>query len=326
LRRTKKKIIPVGSLGDPQEDICHLADFTSRVRLRALSYFSRLDLQGATGLLFSGKMFRSQLTKLVGDGLSAHDRLCESVAASVEMVHEASLCHDDIQDSQVYRRGRRTLWKQVGVNQAINVGDLLAALAYRPLLELEGSHSKVLAHHLNQVIGEIIHGQILEQQSLGRVLSRASYERIAILKTGSLLAAGPQMLCLALGQTLIMQPLTEALHHLGLAFQFSNDVNLVSHEGLSLDIRNRTSSLPLVLLAERVETSCGEDRWEQLLNDESTLKDLIKKHSIIAAVSKIIDAHLRLFRNKMKRVNPRVAVNCDLLIHQNFLFSRKGLG
>jgi geranylgeranyl pyrophosphate synthase len=300
-----------------RKDDSDLSFFVQRVRQKSLAYVSFLDVpEGLASSLFQGKMFRSQLTRVVGVAVKAKDHLCEAVAASVEMVHEASLCHDDIQDGQILRRGRQSLWKKVGLNQAINIGDLLAALAYRPLLELENPQSKTMVNHLNQVVREVIHGQILEQESLGRILSRAAYERIAVLKTGSLLAAGPQLLCLARGQTLLMQPLTEALHHLGLAFQFSNDVSLVSHEGLLLDIQNRTSSLPIILLSERLSSQGVEINWELLLTDVARLMELMERHKITDAVSKMVEAHLKVFKHKMRTVNRNLEAHCDLLIAQ----------
>jgi geranylgeranyl pyrophosphate synthase len=317
LRKNQDSLLSAERSRFSQKDESDLSSFIQNVRQKALAYVSFLDVpEEATSSLFRGKMFRSQLARVVGLSLKAKDRLCEAVATSVEMVHEASLCHDDIQDNQMLRRGRQTLWKEVGLNQAINIGDLLAALAYRPLLELENSQSKTMVNHLNQVVGEVIHGQMLEQQSLGRVLSRPAYERIAILKTGSLLAAGPQLLCLARGQTLQMQPMTEALHHLGLAFQFSNDVSLLSNEGLMLDIQNRTSSLPLILLAERLSGQGVAMNWDGLLSDEGRLFDLMAKNSIPSAVSKMVEAHLRVFRHKMRVVNPDLEAHCDLLIAQ----------
>jgi hypothetical protein len=113
-----------------------------------------------------------------------------------------------------------------------------------------------------------------------------------------------------------MQPMTEALHHLGLAFQFSNDVSLLSNEGLMLDIQNRTSSLPLILLAERLRAQDVDMHWDILLSDEGRLFDLMAKNSIPSAVAKMVEDHLRVFRHKMRVVNPDLEAHCDLLIAQ----------
>src|SRR5690349_15190403 len=61
--------------------------------------------------------------------------------AACELLHNASLIHDDMQDGDLYRRGRPTLWNSYGIAQAINAGDLCIALAYAALEDLRGSDS-----------------------------------------------------------------------------------------------------------------------------------------------------------------------------------------
>ena len=83
-----------------------------RVRKKGLSYVSDLGLaEEIKEILFSGKMLRSHLSFAAGACLDAPRNLMEAVACSVEMVHESSLCHDDIQDSQAERRKKPTIWK-----------------------------------------------------------------------------------------------------------------------------------------------------------------------------------------------------------------------
>lgn len=290
-----------------------------RVRDKAQSYVSDLGLNEETrDVLFSGKMLRSHLSFAAGVSLRAQNSLVEAVACSVEMVHEASLCHDDIQDGQLERRQRPTLWKAVGINQAINFGDLLTSLSYRPLLELKAFNSHLLVNHLNQVIGEVIRGQILEQQNLGKPISRAFYERIATLKTGALISAGPQLICLGMGQTLAMQSVTMAFQHLSLAFQILNDLSTSSDEGLELDFRNRVFSFPFILLQDHLHRRGMNSDLFASIPDYQKARELMLTFSIREEVQHLGLAHLRLFRERIRQLGDDWACLFEPLLKRHF--------
>ena len=290
-----------------------------RVRKRGLSYISDLGLaEEVKEILFSGKMLRSHLSFSAGACLSAPRNLTEAVAVSVEMVHESSLCHDDIQDSQVERRKKPTIWKILGINQAINVGDLLTSLSYRPLLELKTYNSQLLVNHLNQVIAEVIRGQILEQQHLDQAASRAFYERVASLKTGALIAAGPQLICLALGQTLAMQSVTMAFQHLSLAFQLFNDLSIVSKEGMELDFQNKVFSFPFIILQERLVRNSSKENFFEICSDYKKVLSLFKKYSVREEILQLGEAHLRLFREKLRQLGGEWPSHFDPIINRYF--------
>ncbi|MCA2002531.1 MAG: polyprenyl synthetase family protein, partial [Chloroflexi bacterium] len=61
-------------------------------------------------------------------------------AAAVELIHNFSLVHDDVQDNSPKRRGRPTVWKKWGVPMAINVGDALFVIAFQALTDLSASY------------------------------------------------------------------------------------------------------------------------------------------------------------------------------------------
>jgi geranylgeranyl diphosphate synthase type I len=65
-------------------------------------------------------------------------------ATAIELIHNFSLIHDDIEDHSSLRRGRATVWKKWGVPQAINAGDAMFALAHIQILRL----SKELPHSI----------------------------------------------------------------------------------------------------------------------------------------------------------------------------------
>ena len=289
---------------------------------RAQSYIGDLGLhEEIKSILFSGKMLRSHLCFAAGASLRASDSLIESIACSVEMVHEASLCHDDIQDGQTERRRRPTLWKLLGFNQAINIGDLLTSLSYKPLLELKNFNSSLLVDHLNQVIAEVIRGQILEQQNLGRPVSRAFYERIANLKTGALIGAGPQLICLGMGQTLAMQSVTTAFQHLSLAFQILNDLSTSAEEGLELDFRNKVFSFPWILLQEHLSRRGMQEDVFTTITNYKEANNLMRDFAIRQEVASLGAAHLRLFRERIRLLGQSWIENFEPLLKRHFASS-----
>ena len=123
-------------LTDAQKE---LAEFLERVARRIVSRLAPIAaLTGVDNLkgLEGGKMLRSRLAgRLILAGGGAEPELVEISAAAVEMVHTASLCHDDVIDSAVLRRSAPTLWRRTGASGAVLVGDILLCEAMNLLIE-----------------------------------------------------------------------------------------------------------------------------------------------------------------------------------------------
>lgn len=82
-----------------------------------------------------GKMLRPKLAYELGSALNSDLTSIALWAATSEMLHNATLIHDDLQDGDEYRRGQPTTWKTYGMDQAINLGDYLMLLAPSIFLE-----------------------------------------------------------------------------------------------------------------------------------------------------------------------------------------------
>lgn len=259
--------------------------------------------ESATKSFFRGKMLRTKLTSFVGKVLGSHQDAIVKVSASIELLHEASLAHDDIQDRQFVRRGQASLWRQVGVNQAINIGDLLQSLAYRPLLEIKSAEVSLMLKHLNDLVAQVILGQIKEQNSLGKFQTRADYEEIVLMKTGALIGAGPELLALHTGETLVFQKLRDAFWHLSFAFQFKNDLSDILSQENSLDLKNKVVALPLILLLEKLSIKSQHGLDGLLSLPTSRLIELMQQHAIDSTIRRLISSHLRLFRYQLQKIN-----------------------
>src|SRR5215207_6847258 len=86
----------------------------------------------------TGKRIRPLLLLLCTAACGASWQLALPAAASVELVHNFSLVHDDIQDNSDKRRGRPTTWVKWGMPMAINVGDTLFVMSNQAIMELKG--------------------------------------------------------------------------------------------------------------------------------------------------------------------------------------------
>lgn len=123
-------------------------DFVSGVRLltenRILTALSQstLGVDIDVKVMMPGKMLRTRLAgRLCTCDCSSVDRTSlQSVCAATELVHTASLCHDDVVDNSLIRRALPTLWQTVGASGAILIGDLLLSEAIDIVMDVEDGH------------------------------------------------------------------------------------------------------------------------------------------------------------------------------------------
>ncbi|MEI6808330.1 MAG: polyprenyl synthetase family protein [bacterium] len=171
------------------------------------------------GAIDGGKLLRARLALKVGSTSGVqHDSLLRA-AAAVEMVHAASLLHDDVIDGGHLRRGSPTFWKKKGVSGAILLGDLMVCKALQ-LLNGKGQEHLVLL--LVRLAGEMCDAEV-EQELISRGTAR-NWEKcvsIARRKTGSLFAFAAAS---AGSGTKQVEALMEAGYCLGTAFQLADDL------------------------------------------------------------------------------------------------------
>jgi len=179
-------------------------------------------------------------------------------AAAVELVHNLSLIHDDIQDRSYERRGRPTVWKLWGKSQAINIGDFMFALASLTLLKLKdnGVSSEEIVHSLHllaKACKELCEGQFLDIEFENRVdITVEDYLNMIRKKTAALIAASTSMgAYLGKGGEKV-QYFHQFGEALGMAYQIRDDIlgiwGMKESTGKSIeeDLRQRKKTLPVV--------------------------------------------------------------------------------
>ncbi len=206
-----------------------------------------------------GKRMRPLLGLLTYQALTGSYRAALPGAAAVELGHNFSLVHDDIEDADQERRHRPTLWAIWGVPLAINAGDALFALSRLALYRLLGdgfSEARVLA--LMRVYDEtclaLCEGQFMDI-SFERRDDVTVEEYFAMIgkKTAALVGASVQAgAILATDDPETIEAFRHFGYHLGLAFQMADDVKgsfwttAESGKPEAGDIRKRKKTLPLV--------------------------------------------------------------------------------
>ena len=203
-----------------------------------------------------GKRLRPRLVQLTAHIGPRHDPLrAAALAAAVELLHNATLIHDDYVDESTHRRGRPTVAAAEGPERAIAVGDFYFAKATRLIAEIGNNDvTSTIADALEAICAAQIDDVALRGAYPG---DHASYLKVVRGKTAALFAAS----CASGAQLSEAKPdEVETLRRygdlLGVAFQMADDmVDFSPNSGkpVGLDIRQRVLSLPLIYAAEDKE-------------------------------------------------------------------------
>jgi geranylgeranyl diphosphate synthase type I len=227
-----------------------------------------------------GKRLRPLLCLLACQAAGGDWACAVPAAAAVELIHNFSLIHDDIEDNSTERRHRATVWALWGVPQGVNTGDtmwILSQLAMQRLLDRGHAAGTVLrvVRTLNEAVLELCSGQYLDLHfETTDSVTVADYERMIRGKTGALLAGAVAAGALLGGAS----DEDVASYHgfgleLGLAFQMADDIlgiwgdPAVTGKSAASDILTKKKTLP-VLHALAFEAQRGEDALRQLYAQE----------------------------------------------------------
>ncbi len=235
-----------------------LESVQDELRRIIVSDFDMIEEVNEYLLLMRGKLFRPTLLLLANEVGGARSNDAVTSAAVVELVHLATLVHDDAVDHSVLRRGLPTvnaLWTH---QIAIIMGDYLYSRSITELTRLGKLESlAVLAGAANEMsVGEM--RQLTSYDALG--FTEDDYYRLIAAKTASLMSAACEMGALD-GAREYREPLARFGHDLGMAFQIADDLldytasEAVIGKPAGHDLRERKVTLPLVGALANVSTA-----------------------------------------------------------------------
>ena len=241
-----------------------------------------------------GKSLRPTLCLLFAEALGGDSRDCTPFAAGIELLHNFSLIHDDIQDRSPTRRGRPTVWTLWGEAQAINVGDGMYSLAHQawlraPLAERDPACFVTVARALEDTITSLCEGQYLDIAGEGSLaLTSDAYLAMIGRKTAALMGTSAWVgaRCATADPALLAAARTFGLE-LGLAFQIRDDLlgiwgdEAETGKSASSDIATRKMTLPVVLALEhgtveqRADLAARYAEAPSEADDESAIRDIL---------------------------------------------------
>ena len=241
-----------------------------------------------------GKRIRPLLGLLAYESLAGDHRAALPGAAAVELGHNFSLVHDDIEDRDVERRHRATLWTVFGVAQAINTGDTLFTLsrmALHRLSELGFSDAKVLAlmRLYDETCLALCEGQFMDIWSAEHDdrLSVDFYFDMIGRKTAALIAASVKAGALLATDD---ERIIDAYHgfgwSLGIAFQLNDDLLGIWGDEQATgkepsDLAKHKKTLPLIYALEHGSDDDRARLREIIAKDGASMGDLDEAREII---------------------------------------------
>ncbi len=237
-----------------------------------LAYHLGWEGEGA-GQNATGKRIRPLLLLLTTSAAGGEWERALPAAAAVELVHNFSLIHDDIEDNSILRRGRPTVWQLWGVPLAINAGDAMLTLAHLSILRLEQTCGSEIALKAAEILQnaclELTKGQHLDiSYETRNELTLEDYRYMISGKTASLTSA-----CSSLGALIAQtnpsaqESYREYGYYLGMAFQALDDLlgiwgdEALTGKSNASDLISGKKSLPVLYALER--NGPFAERWRR---------------------------------------------------------------
>jgi len=211
-----------------------------------------------------GKRYRPYLCLKVAESLGGDFKKALPATVAIELFHNFTLIHDDIEDHDEFRRHRPTLWKLYGVEQAINTGDALYTLAFKASNKISNPGARVA---LVNAFLEVIEGQYLDMEfERKNGVSVSEYLEMITLKTAKLVSAACEagaILANASEETIINY--REFGLNAGIAYQIWDDWSGIWQEigetgkEKGGDILKKKKTLPLIYALEKLGQSDKKD-------------------------------------------------------------------
>ena len=257
--------------------------------------------KGVSAQAISGKRLRPALCLFTCEAVGGNAINAMPAAVALELIHNFSLIHDDIQDLDLERHSRETVWAVWGKPKALIAGNSMRAYADATLYQLELSgitpeDTLEVLRVLTECCLELIEGQYLDLSFESRLdVTPGEYLDMVSRKTGALIEAAMH-LGAVIGGAEISQvgALARCGRLLGLAFQARDDVlgiwgdSDVLGKATGADIRRKKKSLPVVYSLTKANKS-QRKRLEQLYNTTEELGDEAVEE--VMGILDALDAH-----------------------------------
>ena len=172
-----------------------------------------------------GQRLRARLALGAAQAIGLKESDCITIAAAIELLHNASLIHDDLQDGDQYRRGNESVWSKFSKNLAICCGDLYLSTSYATLANI--SHTAVLPALFQLVhkrVAEAVLGQCADLTITPEQITLNAYIEVVKAKSGALLSLPMEMVFTLGGQDNYIDLAKQACMDFAVGFQIYDDL------------------------------------------------------------------------------------------------------
>jgi octaprenyl-diphosphate synthase len=248
-------------------------------------------------LAAGGKRLRPRFALLGAAAMGASDlRAHLPLAAYMELIHVATLIHDDVVDNAQTRRGVNATAVDFGNRVSVLAGDYLFAWIFK---NVTATYGHPIPHLLSATLADITDGEVLQLRALGNLdLRMSEYVEIASKKTARLFASSAECGAWAAGGTsLRVNALRDFGLNYGIAFQMQDDLLDVTSTEAALgkpvgnDLQEKKMTIPVILALEGADREFRAD-LERFYAEDDTTRDRI------AGVIEAIAAHGGLERTR----------------------------
>jgi len=285
-------------------------------------------------VLSGGKMLRPAFV-VIGSGFGKQRKTAENrsriahIAASIELIHTASLIHDDILDRADIRRGIPTLHTRFGTTNAILAGDWLFSRSFRLVADnADPKSSRILARFVGSVCSAEIR-QDLAKFSFST--SRRDYLRTIAGKTAALFSLSLHVgASEAKADAAVTQALRRAGYDIGMAFQIIDDILDYESDGKTLkkpvgnDIKEGLCTLPLIYAMKKDEATLRPLLKREVM-DDATVALILRKVVDSGALERARVVAQQFTARARKEIGalPRCEARTDLIAVTETLLTRK---
>ena len=300
----------------------HISHLKASLKKQAESFDKEVRKQASECVKAQGKYLRPMLVYSCAPSKNPEDAELQKRASSAELIHLASLIHDDVIDNADLRRGEDTVFKKFGARTAILLGDAIFAHAMQ--LSLSDGDRKISMKAV-ETVKTLSQGEIMQTLAKDRKTDMQKYISIIDGKTASLFEfacfLGASLECGAGSKW--AEAAQKAGRHLGRAYQMFDDVcdwkisESESGKTAGTDFASEKQTLPvIVLLGEmpKKESAKLSKNLKSLSIEE--LKQKMREFGVLEKCAEIFEGEIAEARravDKFEKQNTKILEFCDAL-------------
>jgi geranylgeranyl pyrophosphate synthase len=204
-----------------------------------------------------GKRLRPVLVMLSAQSVGGHIEPVKKLALSIELLHAATLIHDDVLDQDRFRRNAPTVNAKWGVRDAVLVGDALASLS----INLAANYGQGIIKIMSQTCLLLSDGEYMDVENTHKRIRESDYMETIKRKSASLFKAATQCGAIAANASRDeIDALAEFGENFGLAYQIKDDLSDVTalENAIPQDINEFRATLPIIHFCESMEPDSRE--------------------------------------------------------------------